>query len=53
MPYCSGDMFQWYLNQFSEQIPEGYKIIVLDKGAFHKYKRLKISLNIVLLFLPA
>ncbi|MBS1652289.1 MAG: IS630 family transposase, partial [Bacteroidetes bacterium] len=52
MPYCSGDMFQLYLYQFSEQNPEEYKIIVLDNGAFHKCKWLKIPTNIALFFLP-
>lgn len=52
MPYCSGDTFQLYLNQFSELNPKEYKIMVLDNGAFHKCKRLKIPENVALLFLP-
>jgi transposase len=28
------------------------KVIVIDKGAFHKAKRLKIQKNIMLVFLP-
>jgi transposase len=52
LPECNGDMFQIYLNEFSNQDPEEYKIIVLDNGAFHKAKTLKIPENICLLFLP-
>ena len=52
MPYCIGETFQIFLNQFSEQNKNEYKIIVLDNGAFHKAKKLEIPDNIVLLFLP-
>lgn len=53
MPWCNADTFQLYLNHFSQQNKEEYKIIVLDNGAFHKAKQLIIPNNIVLLFLPA
>jgi transposase len=36
----------------SLQKPNEFKVIVLDNGAFHKAKRLKISENILLIFLP-
>jgi transposase len=52
MPYCNAATFQMYLNLFSENNPKEYKIIVLDNGAFHKAKNLKIPPNIRLLFLP-
>lgn len=52
LPYCNTDMFQIYLNEFSIQKPKELKIIILDNGAFHKAKRLKIPPNIALLFLP-
>jgi transposase len=52
MPHCNGDTFQIYLNEFSKQNPQEYKIIVLDNGAFHKTKTLIIPENIQLLFLP-
>ena len=32
--------------------PNELKVIVLDNGAFHKAKRLKIPKNIILVFLP-
>ncbi len=45
-------MFQLYLNEFSDQSPDEFKILVLDNGAFHKAKSLNIPVNIALLFLP-
>lgn len=45
-------MFQLYIDEFSNRNPEEFKIIVLDNGAFHKAKSLKIPANIALLFLP-
>jgi len=52
MPHCNGDNFQLYLNELSLQIPEEFKMIVLDNGAFHKAKKLSIPGNIALIFLP-
>jgi len=52
MPYCNGDTFQIFLDQFSLERPEEFKIMVLDNGAFHKCKALKIPKNIELVFLP-
>jgi hypothetical protein len=52
MPCCNSDMFQIFLDQFAKIDPKEYKIIVLDNGAFHKAKMLKIPHNIALLFLP-
>jgi len=52
MPLCNSETFQLFLNHFSEQNKEEYKIIVLDNGAFHKAKWLVIPDNIALIFLP-
>jgi transposase len=52
LSFCNNDTFQIYLNDFSEQEPNEFKIIVLDNGAFHKSKALKIPNNIGLIFLP-
>lgn len=52
MPYCNSDCFQIYLNEFAQQQPEEFKIIILDNGAFHKTKSLKLPPNVYLLFLP-
>lgn len=45
-------MFQYFLDEFSLENPQELKIMVLDNGAFHKAKRLKIPENILLVFLP-
>lgn len=52
LPFCSAETFQIYLDEFSKQDQEEFKIIVLDNGAFHKAKILKIPNNISLIFLP-
>lgn len=49
---CNAHTFQIYLNEFSLQNPEEFKIIVLDNGAFQKASSLVIPENIALLFLP-
>jgi hypothetical protein len=50
---CNGDNFQTYLDEFSIVDKREFKIIVLENGAFHKAKKLKIPENIALIFLPA
>jgi transposase len=52
MPFCNSQSFQLFLNEFSIQEPDEFKIIVLDNGAFHKTKSLIIPSNICLVFLP-
>lgn len=52
MPNCNGENFQIFLNELSENRPEEFKVMVLDNGAFHKGKALKIPANIALIFLP-
>ena len=52
MPNCNADNFQVFLDGFSLQNPDEFKIMVLDNGAFHKAKTLKIPDNIGLIFLP-
>ena len=52
MPCCNGAAFQIFLDEFSMQNPDEFKIMVLDNGAFHKAKSLVIPDNIVLVFLP-
>lgn len=52
LPYCNSDIFQFYLDEFSKERPDEFKIMVLDNGAFHHAKKLKIPKNIALLFLP-
>lgn len=52
MPFCNTKSFQIFLDEFSAFEIEEYKIIVLDNGAFHKAKSLRIPENICLVFLP-
>ena len=52
MPNCNAANFQIFLDGFSAQNPDEFKIIVLDNGAFHKAKTLEIPDNIGLIFLP-
>jgi transposase len=52
LPYCNTDCFELFLSEFSLINPQEFKVIVLDNGAFHKAKRLKVPKNIILIFLP-
>jgi len=52
LPWCNADNFQIFLDSLSNQNPEEFKIMVLDNGAFHKAKKLRIPENIALVFLP-
>lgn len=52
LPNCDSSNFQIFLNEFANQNPNEFKVIVLDNGAFHKAKSLIIPENIGLIFLP-
>lgn len=52
MSHCNTDTFQTYLDEFSKQSADEFKIIMLDNGAFHKGKNLIIPKNMALLFIP-
>ena len=52
LPNCNGENFQIFLDELSKNNPEEFKVIILDNGAFHKGKSLKIPENIALIFLP-
>lgn len=52
MPHCNTETFQIFLDEFSKQSPDEFKILLLDNGAFHKAARLIIPKNIGLLFIP-
>jgi DDE superfamily endonuclease len=52
MPNCNSASFQIFLDEFSKENGNEFKIIVLDNGAFHKAKSLIIPQNIALIFLP-
>ena len=51
-PNCNSDNFQIFLNEMACDNPKMLIIMVLDNGAFHKAKKLKIPDNIKLVFLP-
>jgi transposase len=52
LPFCNTEMFQIFLNEFSQENPTELKIMVLDNGAFHKSRSLLIPENIIIIFLP-
>jgi hypothetical protein len=52
LPNCNADNFQIFFDEFAKEYSNTYNIIVLDNGAFHKAKSLKIPANIGLIFLP-
>ena len=45
--------FEYMLQEFSQQEPEVFKIIFLDKAGYHRTKELKVPVNIRLVFLPS
>jgi transposase len=52
MPYCNSNTFQAFLDEFSLLDKDEFKIMIVDNGAFHKARSLKIPANIALVFLP-
>lgn len=52
LSHCNATNFQVFLNVFSKENSEEFKIIILDNGASHKAKTLIIPKNIALLFIP-
>lgn len=52
MPHCNTDNFQVFLDELSKHNQDEFKIMVLDNGAFHKSKELKVPQNIGLIFTP-
>ena len=52
MQNCNAADFQVFPDHFPAQNPDGFKVMVLDNGAFHKAKTLNVPDNIGLLFLP-
>jgi len=49
----STDCFQCFLEEFSEEFPNNFNIMLSDNAGIHKAKRLTIPENICLVFLPA
>ena len=50
-PERNGNNLQFFLNQFSQQDEDEFKILLLDNGAFHKVKTLIIPHNIESVFI--
>lgn len=50
--HCNSVNFQIFLDEFSKENKNEFKIILLDNGAFHKVKKLIIPKNIALVFIP-
>ncbi len=38
LPHCNSNNFQLFLNEFSKERPDEFKIIILDNGAFSQIK---------------
>lgn len=51
LSHCNSANIQVFLNEFSKDNLEEFKIIILIKGAFHKEKTLIIPNNTVLFFI--
>lgn len=52
MPHCNSDTFQVFIDHMANQSPEEFKILILDNGAFHHARSLKIPTNMAFIFLP-
>ena len=51
--HLNSECFQAFLNLVSEQFKDSILIIQLDQAGAHKAKRLKLPVNIILLFQPS
>lgn len=49
---CNANVFQAFMDTLALHRPDELKILVLDNGAFHHAKTLKIPENIALIFIP-
>jgi transposase len=52
MPQCNANTFQYFLDYIAVQNAAEFKILILDNGAFHHAKKVRIPNNMALLFLP-
>ena len=52
LPHCNTDSFGVFLEEFSRETPNEFKLILLDNGAFHKAADQAIPNSIALLFIP-
>jgi transposase len=52
LPPLNADAFQLFLDHFTAVDPSAFHILLLDNGAFHKARSLRLPANLGLLFLP-
>lgn len=52
-PQVNTLFFEFLLQEFSQQEPQIYKIIFLDKAGYHRAKHLQVPPNIRLVYLPS
>lgn len=52
LPSLNAEAFQLFLNHFTAADPTAFHVLLLDNGAFHKARSLRLPDNLGLLFLP-
>ena len=52
LPYSNTDCMNIFLQKLSEQFPDDYIFLALDRASWHTSKNLKIPKNIELIFIP-
>ena len=52
LPALTSSLFQLFLEQLAATAPAHFHLLVLDNGAFHKARALRLPSNVGLLFLP-
>jgi hypothetical protein len=52
MPCCNSHTFRVFIDYMAALKPEEFKVLILDKGAFHHAASLKIPPNMAFIFLP-
>lgn len=52
LPALNSSLFQLFLEQLAATAPTHFHLLVLDNGAFHKARSLRLPPNVGLLFLP-
>ena len=52
LPNLNTDTFQIFVDEFAKAFPQSLNILLLDNGAFHQAKALKLAANVVAIFFP-
>lgn len=52
LPYLNAEMFQIFIDKFSEKYPDTINIMVVDNGRYHIAKSLEVPNNVKFVFLP-